>query len=131
MAQPVLALSLTALSLLLLVLVLLSVPGPIKDLYWFSIPAEVSGMGKLSAGVLGWCEIDTSNCTYAPLSYVSLFSDPLEYRTEQGLMGRDNRYLSDIIDTGMALTVRIMLPLGKSLSIMFTEHPCTSRDAVI
>jgi len=70
MAHPTLALALTALSLLLLVLVLLSVPGPIKGLYWFSIPAEVSGMGKLSAGVLGWCEIDTSNCTYAPLSYV-------------------------------------------------------------
>ena len=68
MAQPVVSLGLTSLSLLLLVLVLLSVPGPIKGLYWFSVPAEVSGMGQLSAGVLGWCEIDTSNCTYAPLS---------------------------------------------------------------
>lgn len=55
MASPAIALAFTALSLLLLVLVLLSVPGPIKGLYWFSVPAEVSGMGKLSAGVLGWC----------------------------------------------------------------------------
>jgi hypothetical protein len=55
MSQAAIALGLTALSLLLLVLVLLSVPGPIKGLYWFSVPAEVSGMGKLTAGVLGWC----------------------------------------------------------------------------
>ena len=38
---------------------------------------------------------DTSNCTYAPLS--------------------DNSYLNSMINTGEALTVRIMLPLGKSL----------------
>ncbi len=40
-------------------------------------------------------EVETSNCTYAPLS--------------------ENAYLSDLIDTGMALTVRIMLPLGTFL----------------
>jgi hypothetical protein len=40
-----------------------------------------------------WAEVATSNCTYAPLS--------------------DNMYLSTKINTGMALTVRIMLPLGK------------------
>ncbi len=86
LAQPAIALTLTALSLLLLVLVLLSVPGPIKGLYWFSVASEQSGEGNLSAGVLGWCgmslcfscltntdrsgcvETDTSNCTYAPLS---------------------------------------------------------------
>ena len=55
LSQPALSLGLTGLSLLLLVLVLLSVPGPIKGLYWFSVPGEVSGMGKLTAGVLGWC----------------------------------------------------------------------------
>jgi hypothetical protein len=55
MSQAAVALGLTALSLLLLVLVLLSVPGPIKGLYWFSVPAAVSGMGKLTAGVSGWC----------------------------------------------------------------------------
>ena len=55
MSQAAIALALSALSLLLLVLVLLSVPGPIKGLYWFSVPADVSGMGKLTAGVSGWC----------------------------------------------------------------------------
>jgi hypothetical protein len=29
--------------------------GPIKGLYWFSVPAEISGEGDLKAGVLGWC----------------------------------------------------------------------------
>lgn len=55
--HPVLALSFTALSLLLLVLVLLSVPGPIKGLYWFSVPGEqdTDQAGALSVGVLGWC----------------------------------------------------------------------------
>lgn len=106
------SLGLTALSLLLLVMVLLSVPGPIKGLYWFSVKGEEGG--SISAGVLGWCSMscallcspfpflpppqptatsllvrphrfhverednrlsfslvtNTSNCTYAPLSYV-------------------------------------------------------------
>lgn len=53
LAKPAISLSLTALSLLLLVLVLLSVPGPIKGLYWFSVD-NVNG-DELSAGVLGWC----------------------------------------------------------------------------
>ena len=54
-AQPVLSLSLTALTLLLLVLVLLSVPGPIKGLYWFSVENQGGQDGPLQAGVLGWC----------------------------------------------------------------------------
>ena len=109
-SSPAIALCLAALSLLLLVLVLLSVPGPIKGLYWFSVNGDVSGMGKLTSGVLGWCgefplgtnrssfglmdsaEVDTSNCTYAPLS--------------------DNAYLASKIDVGLALTTRMMLPLG-------------------
>ncbi|WVN85416.1 uncharacterized protein L203_100562 [Cryptococcus depauperatus CBS 7841] len=92
LSQPVISLGLTSLTLLLLVLVLLSVPGPIKGMYWFSIENEQTGNGKLSAGVLGWCLTETSNCTYAPLS--------------------DNTYLSQMINTGEALTVRIMLPLA-------------------
>ena len=55
LSQPAVSLSLSALSLLLLVLVLLSVPGPIKGLYWFSVAGEQSGEGDLAAGVLGWC----------------------------------------------------------------------------
>ena len=55
LSQPGISLGFTALSLLLLVLVLLSVPGPIKGLYWFSVANEQSGEGNLSAGVLGWC----------------------------------------------------------------------------
>jgi hypothetical protein len=47
------SLGLTALALLLLVMVLLSVPGPIKGLYWFSVKGEEGG--SISAGVLGWC----------------------------------------------------------------------------
>jgi hypothetical protein len=54
-ANPALSLGLSALSLLLLVLVLLSVPGPIKGLYWFSIEGEQSGQGQMTVGVLGWC----------------------------------------------------------------------------
>ncbi|GFZ43538.1 hypothetical protein JCM24511_01258 [Saitozyma sp. JCM 24511] len=54
-AQPAISLGLTGLALLLLVLVLLSVPGPIKGLYWFSVAGQ-DGMTQ------------TSNCTYAPLS---------------------------------------------------------------
>ncbi|EIW72771.1 hypothetical protein TREMEDRAFT_26328 [Tremella mesenterica DSM 1558] len=95
LAQPGISLGLSALSLLLLVLVLLSVPGPIKGLYWFSIDGTD---GPLSAGVTGWCMTDTSNCTYAPLS--------------------DNSYLGTLIDTGEALTVRIMLPLACYWSIL-------------
>lgn len=53
LAKPAISLSLTALSLLLLVLVLLSVPGPIKGLYWFSVKGEEGE--SISAGVLGWC----------------------------------------------------------------------------
>ncbi len=55
MREPGIALGLAAFSLLLLVIVLLSVPGPIKGLYWFSVAGEQSGEGNLSAGVLGWC----------------------------------------------------------------------------
>ncbi|WVQ85558.1 hypothetical protein IAT38_007724 [Cryptococcus sp. DSM 104549] len=90
-AQPIISLGLTSLTLLLLVLVLLSVPGPIKGMYWFGVEG-LDGDQPLSAGVLGWCMTDTSNCTYAPLS--------------------DNPYLSTMINTGEALTVRIMLPLA-------------------
>ena len=54
LAKPVISMGLTALALLLLVLVLLSVPGPIKGLYWFSVISQDNG-GALSAGVLGWC----------------------------------------------------------------------------
>jgi hypothetical protein len=59
LSQPTISLALTALSLLLLVLVLLSVPGPIKGLFWFSVDGaggvdNQPGQG-LSAGVLGWC----------------------------------------------------------------------------
>lgn len=68
LSQPGVSLGLTALSLLLLVLVLLSVPGPIKGFYWFRVDGQESGMGPMTAGVLGWCETNTSNCTYAPLS---------------------------------------------------------------
>lgn len=53
LSKPTISLSLTALSLLLLVLVLLSVPGPIKGLYWFSVKGEDGE--SISAGVLGWC----------------------------------------------------------------------------
>jgi len=53
--QPIISLGLTGISLLLLVLVLLSVPGPIKGLYWFSVESETTGEGNLSTGVLGWC----------------------------------------------------------------------------
>ncbi|WVR05907.1 hypothetical protein IAU60_002933 [Kwoniella sp. DSM 27419] len=87
---PAISLGLTALTLLLSVLVLLSVPGPIKGLYWFSVKGEEGG--PMNAGVLGWCMTDTSNCTYAPLS--------------------ENAYLSGMINTGEALVVRTMLPLA-------------------
>lgn len=53
LSKPAISLGLTGLSLLLLVLVLLSVPGPIKGLYWFSVSTEEGD--ELSAGVLGWC----------------------------------------------------------------------------
>jgi hypothetical protein len=55
LANPAISLAFTALSLLLLVLVLLSVPGPIKGLYWFSVEGEQSGQGNMNVGVLGWC----------------------------------------------------------------------------
>lgn len=54
-ASPAIALGLTAFSLLLLVLVLQSVPGPIHGMYWFSIPGESTGNGRLLGGVMGWC----------------------------------------------------------------------------
>jgi hypothetical protein len=64
LSKPAISLGLTSLSLLLLVLVLLSVPGPIKGLYWFSVKTEVGD--ELSAGVLGWCSMSfllpTSHC---------------------------------------------------------------------
>ncbi|WVW82342.1 hypothetical protein I302_104349 [Kwoniella bestiolae CBS 10118] len=90
LSQPFISLGLTSLSLLLLVLILLSVPGPIKSLYWFSIKTEDGE--SLSAGALGWCMSNTSNCTYAPLS--------------------DNPNLSKLINTGQALLVRTILPLA-------------------
>jgi hypothetical protein len=37
---------------------------------------------------------------------------------ELSLLGSDNPYLSDMIDSGQALTVRIMLPTG-----MLTFYP--------
>lgn len=58
LAKPSISLCLTALSLLLLVLVLLSVPGPIKGLYWFSVRGENGE--SISAGVLGWCSMLSS-----------------------------------------------------------------------
>lgn len=54
-SQTFLSLGLTSLALLLLVLVLLSVPGPIKGMYWFSVEGHGITDGPLSAGVLGWC----------------------------------------------------------------------------
>lgn len=69
LAKPAISLGLTALSLLLLVLVLLSVPGPIKGLYWFSVRTEVGD--ELSAGVLGWCS----------MSPISSFSQGTRKRT--------------------------------------------------
>jgi len=120
-SKPAISLGLTSLSLLLLVLVLLSVPGPIKGLYWFSVENDIGD--EISAGVLGWCSMSfppcpmrrllmslvtkTSNCTYAPLSYVPLLF------VIQADLDSDNPYLSDMIDSGQALTVRIMLPTGK------------------
>lgn len=56
---------LTALALLLLVLVLLSVPGPIKGLYWFAVDGE-DGQ-EVSAGVLGWCSTSHVHCSLLPL----------------------------------------------------------------
>ena len=111
-SSPALPLGLTAFSLLLLVLVLQSVPGPIRGMYWFSIPEGSTGSSRMLGGVMGWCSkslaasttdmtqltysVDEfANCTYAPLS--------------------ENPFLADKIDSGRALTVRIMLPLGKSL----------------
>lgn len=55
LGSPAVALAFTSLALLLLVLVLLSVPGPIKGLFWFSIDGEQSQNGPMTAGVLGWC----------------------------------------------------------------------------
>ncbi|XAO23241.1 hypothetical protein I312_102019 [Cryptococcus bacillisporus CA1280] len=91
-SQPFLSLGLTSLALLLLVLVLLRVPGPIRRMYWFSVEGQGTTDGPLNAGVLGWCLQGTSNCTYATLS--------------------ENTYLSTMINTDEALTVRIMLPLA-------------------
>ena len=68
--QPAISLGFTAFSLLLLVLVLLSVPGPIKGLYWFSVAAEQSEEGNLSAGVLGWC--GESQISFPPSSRFSV-----------------------------------------------------------
>jgi len=55
LSKPAISLGLTSLSLLLLVLVLLSVPGPIKGLYWFSVENDLGD--EISAGVLGWCSM--------------------------------------------------------------------------
>ncbi len=71
LAQPVISLGCAALGLLLLVLILLSVPGPVKSLYWFEIPVEVDGVIQhMRGGVNGWCWSGTSNCTYGALRRV-------------------------------------------------------------
>jgi len=57
LSKPAISLGLTSLSLLLLVLVLLSVPGPIKGLYWFSVENDLGD--EISAGVLGWCSMSS------------------------------------------------------------------------
>lgn len=55
-AQPVVSLGFSALALLLLVFVLLSVPGPIKGMYWFQLPIVDHGITQqLRGGVNGWC----------------------------------------------------------------------------
>jgi hypothetical protein len=61
----------------------------------------------------------TSNCTYAPLSYV-----PHSFMNRADL-DSDNPYLSDMIDSGQALTVRIMLPTG-----MLSLYPQYKADIV-
>ena len=53
--SPAISLGLTAFSLLLLVLVLQSVPGPIRGMFWFSIPGESTGSSRMLGGVMGWC----------------------------------------------------------------------------
>lgn len=53
--QPVVSLGISGLSLLLLVIVLLSVPGPIKSMYWFSLDSPQGEGDQLMAGVMGWC----------------------------------------------------------------------------
>lgn len=55
LAQPVVALGFSGLSLLLLVLILLSVPGPVKGLYWFRVASPVTDGAELLTGVTGWC----------------------------------------------------------------------------
>lgn len=60
LSKPAISLGLTSLSLLLLVLVLLSVPGPIKGLYWFSVENDLGD--EISAGVLGWCSMSLLLC---------------------------------------------------------------------
>ena len=62
LSKPAISLGLTSLSLLLLVLVLLSVPGPIKGLYWFRVDNDNGD--ELSAGVLGWCSMSFSLCVF-------------------------------------------------------------------
>jgi hypothetical protein len=65
----------------------------------------------------------TSNCTYAPLSYVFFPSlDVVMWLTDS-----DNPYLSNMIDSGQALTVRIMLPTGKPLSRPFASNPTLTQ----
>ncbi|WVO19911.1 uncharacterized protein IAS62_001201 [Cryptococcus decagattii] len=71
---------------------MITVPGPIKGMYCFSVEGHGTTDGPLSAGVLGWCLQGTSNCTYATFS--------------------KNDYLSTMINTGEALTVRIIPPLA-------------------
>ncbi|WWC86276.1 uncharacterized protein L201_001149 [Kwoniella dendrophila CBS 6074] len=90
LSKTFISVGLTSLSLLLLILVLLSVPGPIKSLYWFSVRTEDGT--RIKAGVLGWCMSDTSNCSYAELS--------------------DNDILSKFINTGESLLVKTILPLS-------------------
>lgn len=61
--QPVTSLGISGLSLLLLVIVLLSVPGPVKSMYWFSLDSPTGEGDKLMAGVMGWCWAGVSRIT--------------------------------------------------------------------
>lgn len=64
--QPVTSLGISGLSLLLLVIVLLSVPGPVKSMYWFSLDSPTGEGDRLMAGVMGWCWAGVSPGTAIP-----------------------------------------------------------------
>lgn len=128
-SQPFLSLGLTSLALLLLVLVLLSVPGPIKGMYWFNVEGQGTTDGPLSAGVLGWCcklypSAEANSSPFVDL-VVSTRHIELHLCTPQvrdfpsyakqitpTMRLSENAYLSTMINAGEALTVRIMLPLA-------------------